>query len=239
MPWKRISTAFYFNGNEKIILFRPEFKRRCLKIWTGFKGCGTRMEMAKVTYLKSAMLPHDFPKADRPEVAISGRSNAGKSSFLNALAGTKVAKVSQTPGKTRLLNFFDFGNHYRFVDMPGYGYASRSQSEMDEWTKMIEDYLEVRDNLIGVVLLMDCRRDWQQDEEMLVRFCESRGLRLLVVLTKGDKVARKDQEKLIQKIHRQTGLPVYLTSAEKKWGLDEVEEYVFRQWVIEAKKGLL
>jgi len=194
--------------------------------------------MTKVTYLKSAVLPQDFPKADRPEIAISGRSNAGKSSFLNTLAGSKVAKVSQAPGKTRLLNFFDFGAHYRFVDMPGYGYASRSRSEIEEWTKMIEDYLEVRDNLIGVVLLMDCRRVWEEDEEMLVRFCEARGLRMLVVLTKGDKVHKKEQAKLVQKIHRQTGLPVYLTSSEKNWGLEEVEEHIFRQWVVETKKGL-
>lgn len=194
--------------------------------------------MVKVTYLKSAVLPHDFPKADRPEIAISGRSNAGKSSFLNALAGSKVAKVSQAPGKTRLLNFFDFGAHYRFVDMPGYGYASRSRTEMEEWTKMIEEYLEVRDNLIGVVLLMDCRREWEEEEELLVRFCEGIGLRLVVVLTKGDKVHKKDQDKLVQKIHSKTGIPTFLISSDRNWGFEEVEEYIFRQWVVEAKKGL-
>lgn len=193
--------------------------------------------MAKVKFLKSAVLPQDFPTADRPEVAISGRSNAGKSSFLNALAGKPVAKVSQSPGKTRLLNFFDFGDHYRFVDMPGYGFASRSGDEIREWTKMVEEYLEARDNLIGICLLMDGRREWQDDEAMLVRFCESMGLRVLVVLTKGDKIHKKDQQKHVDKIERITGLPVKMISSEKKWGFEEVEEYIFRNWILDAKNG--
>jgi GTP-binding protein len=193
--------------------------------------------MAKMQFLKSAVLPQDFPRPDRPEVAVSGRSNAGKSSFLNALAGKAVAKVSQNPGKTRLLNFFDFGEHYRFVDMPGYGYASRSGDEIREWTKMVEEYLEARDNLIGVLLLMDGRREWQDDEAMLVRFCETAGLRVLVVLTKGDKIPKKDQPKYMERISRKTGLPVAMISSEKNWGLEEVEEYIFRHWILAAKDG--
>ena len=89
-------------------------------------------------FLKSAVWPKDYPEADRPEIALIGRSNAGKSSLLNALVSQKAAKVSQTPGKTRLLNFFDFGDHYRLVDMPGYGFAARSGDEILAWEKMIK-----------------------------------------------------------------------------------------------------
>ena len=96
-------------------------------------------------FLKSAVLPADYPASDRPEVALVGRSNAGKSSLLNAIAGQKAARVSQMPGKTRLLNFFDFGDHYRFVDMPGYGFASRHGAEVLEWEKMISHYFDARE----------------------------------------------------------------------------------------------
>ena len=121
----------------------------------------------KAKFLKSAVNQEDYPPSDRPEVALVGRSNAGKSSLLNALAGSKIAKVSQEPGKTRLLNFFDYGKQYRFVDMPGYGYASRSGSEILSWQEMITKYSDVRENLHGVVLIMDSARDWQEEESNL------------------------------------------------------------------------
>lgn len=102
----------------------------------------------KIDFLRSGVNGKDFPSPDMPEVALVGRSNAGKSSFLNALAKRKVARVSSAPGKTRLLNFFSAGDHYRLVDMPGYGFAARSANEIKSWQQMIERYLEERSCLV-------------------------------------------------------------------------------------------
>lgn len=187
-------------------------------------------------YLKSAVLPADYPDTKRPEIAVAGRSNAGKSSFLNALAKSKVAHVSQSPGKTRLLSFFDFGAHYRFVDMPGYGFASRSGDEIREWTKMIETYLSTRGTLKGLVLVMDIRRDWDEDEELLKMFCGRINLPMCVVLTKSDKCNAKEKRELHQKVKKQSQLSdVFPISSQTNEGLEEVEEFIFKEWILPAK----
>lgn len=124
----------------------------------------------KFKFLKSAVFPVDYPPPSRPEIIVTGRSNAGKSSFLNALAGSAIAKVSQQPGKTTLLNFFDVGQHYRLVDTPGYGYSKRSGDEQASWQQMLESYFSLRGNLVGILILMDYKRDFEEDEKMLLRF---------------------------------------------------------------------
>ncbi len=174
----------------------------------------------------------------RPEVAVAGRSNAGKSSFLNSIAKSKVAHVSQAPGKTRLLNFFDFGTHYRFVDMPGYGFASRSGDEMKDWTKMIETYLSTRENLQGLVLVMDIRREWSEEEEMLKEFCDRVELPMCVLLTKSDKCSKKEIRDYHLKIQKTSQLTdVFPISSQTNEGIQSVEEYIFRQWILPSKKG--
>jgi GTP-binding protein len=180
-------------------------------------------------FLKSAVLPADYPVTDRPEVALVGRSNAGKSSLLNAIAGQKTAKVSQMPGKTRLLNFFDFGSHYRFVDMPGYGFASRHGAEVLEWEKMISNYLDARENLIGIVLIMDARREWQEEEEWLRQRCQKLDLQLIVVLNKIDKFKKSEIPKVKSKMEKRLPeIPVYMISAEKKLGVEALEDDIFK-----------
>jgi len=188
----------------------------------------------KMTFLKSAVKMKDFPEGDMKEIAFAGRSNAGKSSLINVLAGQKIAKVSQAPGKTRLLNFFRMGDSYIIVDMPGYGYASRGQDEQKLWKKMVEGYLSQRPQLAGLVLLMDMARDWQMDEEVLAQYAMKHDIPILVGLTKSDKFSKRDIEKAISRIKKQSRLEeVFPISAQTQQGCEELEEFIFRSWVRE------
>jgi GTP-binding protein len=181
-------------------------------------------------FLKSAVLPEDYPASDRPEVALVGRSNAGKSSLLNAIVGARAAKVSQSPGKTRLLNFFDFGDHYRFVDMPGYGFASRHGSEVLEWEKMITRYLKERENLVGLVLVMDARREWQGEEQWIRESCQKLDLQLIVVLNKIDKFKKNEIAKTRAKFAKLLPeVSIHMVSAEKNVGVEQLEEEIFER----------
>ena len=185
-----------------------------------------------VKFLKSAVLARDYPDAKRPEVAIAGRSNAGKSSFINCLTKSKIAKVSQEPGKTRLLNFFDVGEHYRLVDTPGYGFASRSGSEVLSWQEMIETYFSTRENFVGLILVMDIRRDWEEDEAMMVDFLNSIDKPLLVVLAKADRCTRSEIAERKKIIARASGVEqICIASSVKDIGVEEIEEYFFKAWV--------
>lgn len=188
----------------------------------------------KMTFIKSAVKAKDFPVSGHKEVAILGRSNAGKSSLINIWAGQKIAKVSQSPGKTRLLNFFNMSDSYIIVDMPGYGYASRGGEELRTWRKMIENYLKQRDQLAGLVLLMDMARDWQADEESLARFAASCDLPILVGLTKSDKFSKNDIQKAIKRIQSQSRLEdVFAVSSQSREGCKELEEFIYRSWIKE------
>ncbi|MBO9667340.1 MAG: ribosome biogenesis GTP-binding protein YsxC, partial [Bdellovibrio sp.] len=173
----------------------------------------------QIRFIKSAVVPKDYPEHRKAEIAIAGRSNAGKSSFINGLATNKIAKVSSTPGKTRLLNFFDMDASYVLVDMPGYGFAARSGDEMRDWHKMIETYLQSRESLKGLILVMDIRRSWSEDEELLKRFSETQGFPIAVVLTKADKMSRSQMLQAVAKMKKATGLSaVFASSALKKEG---------------------
>ena len=188
-----------------------------------------------IQFIKSAVLEKDYPVTNKVEIAIAGRSNAGKSSFINSLCSKiKVAKVSSTPGKTRLLIFFDVDDKYVLVDMPGYGFAARSVDEIEEWNQMIEVYLMRRENMRGLILVMDIRRDWTKDEELLKKFSDERGFPLAVVLTKADKMSRSQMLQAVAKVKKTSGLSaVFPVSSLKKQGQDEIEEYVYENWVKE------
>jgi len=191
--------------------------------------------MAKsIRYLKSAVHPQDFPLTSLPEIAVAGRSNAGKSSFINSWANSKVALVSQTPGKTRLLNFFNVENKYLMVDTPGYGFAARSGEEVLNWRPMLENYLLNREGLKGLLLIMDVRRDWSDDEELIKNFCLEQDLGILVVLTKIDKISRNEQLNYLRQKQKASGLEtVRLCSSVKKLGVTEIEEEIFESWLKE------
>ena len=135
----------------------------------------------------------DVPEA---QVALAGRSNVGKSSLINCLAGRKqLAKISATPGKTRSLNFYMAERHgFCLVDLPGYGYARCSMAERDKWAKLIESYIKSSQSLLAVTALIDCRLPPQRLDMELVDWLRSRRIPVLVVLTKAEKVAQRDRE---------------------------------------------
>ena len=132
-----------------------------------------------------------LPRDRLPEVAFAGRSNVGKSSALNRLVNLKkLAKISSTPGKTRMINFFLINKNLYFVDLPGYGYARAPKSMQKSWGKLVEDYLKERENLKGTVLLVDSRRGPMEPDLQLLEWLDYYGLSKLIVLTKKDKLSR-------------------------------------------------
>jgi GTP-binding protein len=142
-------------------------------------------------FIKSAARPADFPADTGREVAFVGRSNSGKSTAVNLVTGArKLARVSKTPGRTQLLNFFAFGEDRRLVDLPGYGFARVAPDVQARWRRSLETYLAERESLVGLVVTMDIRRGLTLLDETLLRWLEPRELSVAVLLTKADKLSR-------------------------------------------------
>lgn len=156
------------------------------------------------TFLKSAARLSQCPPETGPEIAFAGRSNAGKSSVLNRLTGNRrTAKVSKQPGRTQLLNFFDVpGTTGRLVDLPGYGYAQAGKSAQAAWQKTVNDYLNERRALSGVVLVMDIRHPLQPFDIELIEWADPSKLPLRILLNKADKLKRGAQRKVLQQVQK-------------------------------------
>ena len=162
------------------------------------KNKSNHIKFPKINFIKSASNSTSYPPLLLPEIALIGRSNSGKSSLLNALSNQKIAKVSATPGKTQLLNFFELDKKYYLVDMPGYGYAKRSRKEVFAWKNMIEVYLSRRESLVGLILIMDIRRKWAIEESQLLDWLDKERLsrkNIVIVLNKSDKLNNNLQKK--------------------------------------------
>lgn len=154
------------------------------------------MEIKQSEFITSAVKPEQYPTDDRIEIAFAGRSNVGKSSLINSLTNRrKLVKVSGTPGKTRLVNFFLINNEFYFVDLPGYGYAKVSKEEKKSWGKTIETYLINRRQLKKIILLVDCRHEPTEDDKIMYRFIKHYGYDCTVVATKSDKLTRNQLSK--------------------------------------------
>jgi GTP-binding protein len=181
-------------------------------------------------FLISAFSPEQFPVPSAPEVAFLGRSNVGKSSLLNALLGSKQAKVSQTPGRTRSINFFSVTDtpqrqqpQMYFSDLPGYGYAKISKSISAEWPKFIEPYLAERPTLALCLCLVDSNIPPQASDIQLIEFLKSTGRQLIVVATKADKLSGNGRTKAQAALR--TGLDVedlLLCSSKTGAGMKEL-----------------
>jgi GTP-binding protein len=171
-----------------------------------------------------------LPGAARPEIALVGRSNVGKSTLLNALVGRRaLAKTSQTPGKTRLLNVFAWGEGCYLVDVPGYGWARAARSERTAWHRLVNAYVRTRPALVGVLWLLDLRRDPSADDAAMGTLLAERGVGVLAALTKADQVPRRARRERQAAILDALGLDddaCVVTSAKSGEGMEDLRESV-------------
>ena len=161
------------------------------------------MKINSAEFVKSAVWPPQYPPATLPEIAFVGRSNVGKSSLINALVERKnLAKTSNTPGRTQLINFFSINEKMFFVDLPGYGFAKVARSVKKDWGDMLEAYLKERQNLALIVFILDIRRTPNEDDLSLRDWLENYRIPYLFALTKTDKLSNNqalNQKRLIEK----------------------------------------
>ncbi|MCE5221594.1 MAG: ribosome biogenesis GTP-binding protein YihA/YsxC [Clostridium sp.] len=193
------------------------------------------MRIKQSEFITSAVKREQYPIDNRVEVAFVGRSNVGKSSIINSLTNRKkLAKVSQTPGKTRLVNFFLINNDFYLVDLPGYGYAKVSKSEKDSWGKTIEMYLTGREQLKRVVLLVDSRHKPSGDDIMMNEWFKHFGYDVTIVATKSDKLTRNELKKSEKVIKETLKLgeedKLYFFSSLNKNGKDELIDNLFLEF---------
>jgi len=180
-------------------------------------------------FLTSANSAEQFFPDDGQEVAFAGRSNAGKSSALNAITGRKaLARISKTPGRTQLVNFFALDEARRLVDLPGYGYAKVPDAIRRHWRTLMESYFVGRQSLVGLVLVMDCRHPLTEFDQQMLAWTTSNGCRVHVLLTKADKLSRGAAGSALLKVRKGVGnlATVQLFSATKKTGLEEARAHL-------------
>lgn len=185
-----------------------------------------KTELVAVTGNKS-----QYPPDELPEVAFAGRSNVGKSSLLNLLTKRKsLARVSQNPGKTRTINFYEINDVFRIVDLPGYGYAKVPKSLSESWGKMMESYFETRKGLLKVIQLVDIRHAPSKQDVQMYNYLKHYGYDGVVAATKSDKISRNQYQKNIALIRRTLGMhpedKVIPVSSLKKTGHDMLLEEI-------------
>ncbi len=188
------------------------------------------MIIKKVEFIKSAVKPSQYPEYDFSEIAFAGRSNVGKSSLINTLIQRKdMVKTSSKPGCTQLINFFLINENLSFVDLPGYGYAKVSKKIRSQWQPMVNLYLSNRQSLLGLILLIDIRRDPGKEEFDMMDWLQAHKIPYLVVLTKSDKLSKTKQQKRLSSICSQMNREknnVIVFSTKTKTGRDTIIEEV-------------
>ncbi|MBL1226926.1 ribosome biogenesis GTP-binding protein YihA/YsxC [Enterococcus sp. BWR-S5] len=193
------------------------------------------MNVHQAEIVISAVSPAQYPETQLPEIALAGRSNVGKSSFINTLINRKnLARTSGKPGKTQTLNFYLIEESLHFVDVPGYGYAKVSKTERAKWGKMIETYMTKREQLRAVVSLVDLRHPPTQEDIQMYEFLKYYDLPVIVVATKADKIPRgkwNKHESVVKKaLNFDPSDEFILFSSQTKMGKDEawkaIEKYL-------------
>ncbi|HEY8962847.1 MAG TPA: ribosome biogenesis GTP-binding protein YihA/YsxC [Alphaproteobacteria bacterium] len=188
-----------------------------------------KLFLGEAAFFWGAETPDDLPPPERPEVAFAGRSNVGKSSLINALTGRKnMVRTSNTPGQTRALNFFNIGDHFTLVDMPGYGFAKASKVDQKKWQGMMKAYLRGRVNLRLACVLVDSRHGLKDSDHEMLKLLSDAAVPTRLVLTKSDEISASDKEKAVaalteavKKIACAHPVPV-ITSSKKEDGISDL-----------------
>lgn len=189
------------------------------------------MKVTNAKFTISAVGPNQYPTDQKVEIALSGRSNVGKSSFINRLIQRKsLARTSSKPGKTQTLNFYHINDLFYFVDVPGYGYAKVSKKEREKWGKMIEEYITTRENLELVLILVDFRHEPSTEDVQMREFLEYYEIPYRIIMTKCDKIPRGKWNKHVSQIRKAFGKPpeeLFLTfSSETGEGVEKAWEWI-------------
>ncbi len=192
-----------------------------------------KIKSAEITM--SAVNRNQYPTEGIPEIALAGRSNVGKSSLINGLLNRKsFARTSQTPGKTRTINFYLINDEFFFVDLPGYGYAKVAKSEKDKWGEVMERYLSEREELCSILLLVDVRHEPTDDDKMMYDWIKFFGYNCIVVATKADKISRGNYQKHIAIIRNKLELKpedkIVITSSSDKIGLTSLWDEIVSEY---------
>lgn len=192
-----------------------------------------KIRSAEITM--SAVNRSQYPTDMLPEIALVGRSNVGKSSLINGLLNRKsFARTSQTPGKTRTINFYLINEEFYFVDLPGYGYAKVSKLEKDKWGEVMERYLFDRQELCAIMLLVDIRHEPTDYDKMMYDWIKHFGYNCIVVATKADKISRGQYQKHISQVRKKLELMpediIVTTSSSKKIGINNLWKEIVRQY---------
>lgn len=181
-----------------------------------------------INFIKSSKLDSDWPMTNS-EVVFVGRSNVGKSSFINALYKANIAKVGKTAGKTRLINFFNVDDKYTAVDVPGYGFANRSEKEIIEFGQMMENYFSNRQNLNLVVMIVDIRHKPTKDDLLMIDFLKAHHKKIMVIANKSDKLSYSQSIKALKEISQSLNIPstsIYKASALKKENIEDIRKTI-------------
>ena len=185
------------------------------------------MFLSKIKFVISAPNKNSWPKDELNEICFIGKSNVGKSSLLNTICNnSKMARVSSTPGCTKLLNFFEVDQAYRIVDAPGYGYAKTSLLNDKSFAKMMDEYIFERENVKLFVLLIDSRRELSQDDIDCLEMLKKTNKEVIVVGTKADKLNQSDKSKFTKNIKNNIDGKVYLTTTLKKESVFSLVDYI-------------
>jgi GTP-binding protein len=192
------------------------------------------MKIKESKFVISAVKPEQYPELDIPEIAFAGRSNVGKSSMINMLINRKnLARTSSTPGKTQTVNFYDIDGLFRFVDLPGYGYARVSKEQHKSWEKIIQTYLNSRENLLEVILLVDIRHKPTVQDQQMYEWIINAGFNGIIIATKADKLVKSQIAKQIKLIREtlkaddQVIVPISTTNRLNKYEVWEMFNEIF------------
>jgi GTP-binding protein len=189
-------------------------------------------QFPSTTFLTSAWQPRQFPPDEGAEVAFAGRSNAGKSSALNAITGRRdLARTSKTPGRTQLINFFELDDRRRrLADLPGYGYAKVPERIKAHWQELLSRYVEARASLAGLVIVMDARHPLTDFDRQMLEWTDGQSLPVHVLLTKADKLSRGESSNVLRQVRTalETRASAQLFSAVAKTGVEDARREVLK-----------